>query len=318
MHHKISVRFRLLVLLGVALLAGCARAPVQETRQFRQAFVAVDSIGQPLLDDLAVAERLLGRASAAAEARRIARGQGYTARQAACPAAWVPLKASADGGYIGGFCVADAPFFSQIGDPPRTQAFRRALAFIASFAQALAALSDGTSAAAATGQVEQLAVDASRLAAGAALASASVIPGIAQALAPAITQIAQVASIDQQRRVLLDAEPKVAALIDELAQSAPGLFNSLSDVIQSQIENGAVKADAGLARIAIYRGTVSDYVVLLGRLGAAWAQLVGAVKAPSSEANLAAITQNSAQIVADAAAVRQSLGQLRRAGPLAP
>ena len=73
-----------------------------------------------------------------------------------------------------------------------------------------------------------------------------------------------------------------------------------------------------MARIEIYRATDADYVVLLGRLGEAWSQLVTAVKQAAGTVSLGTLTHTSAQIVADAATVRRSLTQLRRGGPIAP
>jgi hypothetical protein len=84
-------------LLLVLLCTGCATmAPVDETRLFSKAFTAVDGASQPLLDDLAAAERRQGRDNAKTKAEK----NKYTGD---CQGIlW------AESGFIEGFCVADA------------------------------------------------------------------------------------------------------------------------------------------------------------------------------------------------------------------
>jgi hypothetical protein len=50
-----------ILLAAMLLLAGCASAPVQQIKYFSQAFNTVNTLGQPLLDDLALAERTQGQ-----------------------------------------------------------------------------------------------------------------------------------------------------------------------------------------------------------------------------------------------------------------
>ncbi len=125
-HRLRHVRSPALVALGLAmaLLAGCETAPVAEIRQFNAAFVAVDQVGQPLLDDLSQAERAQGRGIAER------RAQGKTQLGAAiCPPADAPWREVLNsGGFIAGYCLPDAPYFAAVGDPPATKVFRGALA----------------------------------------------------------------------------------------------------------------------------------------------------------------------------------------------
>lgn len=307
-------RSALLIVLGI--LAACATPPVQETKQFQQAFTAVDGVGQPVLDDLANAERLQGQEVAVARAKRAASNAAASTGQD-CSPAW--RKIVANSGYIAGFCIADAGFYSKIGDPPQTLAFRRALALIGQFAQALTALSDGTSAAVATAQVQQLAQDAGSVAAsvggsvsGVGAAIGPVVNEIAAALSPLINRVAMIASTQQERDVVIAAAPKIGTLIIALEHAAPAMFNTLTEQAQKQIELSDQPRSSDAAPIEAYRVVLSDYVVLLGRLDAAWNQLVTVVKQPSNAVSLAALTQTSSQIVADAAVVRQSLARLRR------
>jgi hypothetical protein len=291
---------------------------LQETKQFQVAFTAVDGVGQPLLDDLAIAERLQGQEIATASAKRIAKGQQSLASHKDCPQRWTTVDRSS--GYINGFCLPDAGYYSKIGDPPSTGVFRRALALIGQFAQALLSLADGTSASVASAQVQQLAGNAAALSgelAGATGVGAAIGPAvgeIAKALSPLLTQVAASMTAAQERQVILDAQAKVGTLIAALRNATPALFDTLTQQTQNAIDLADHPAASDLARIEGYRVTLSDYAVLLGRLDQAWNQLVAAAKQPNNPVTLIAMTQTSAQIVADAAAVRQSLALLRRGG----
>ena len=102
-------------------LAECATAPLQETKQFQQAFNAVDSVGQPLLDDLAIAERERGQRQAIANAKKVA-SQGPPQGSNSCDAPWHKITPTT--GFIDGFCISQAPYISKIGDPPDTRTFQ--------------------------------------------------------------------------------------------------------------------------------------------------------------------------------------------------
>lgn len=120
-------------LLAVLLLSGCTVAsntassntvspntvapitvaPIEEIRLFLKAFVAVDEASRALFNDLAIAERRQGRQNAENKAKSgICRGE--------CEGiAWARLNPTS--GYIAGFCVEDAPYFSELGYPPATE-----------------------------------------------------------------------------------------------------------------------------------------------------------------------------------------------------
>jgi hypothetical protein len=84
-------------LLLALLCTGCSVAPIEETRSFSKAFAAVDGASQPLLDDLALAERRQGRENAEIKAKK----DNY---QGACKGI-IWAKVDATSGYIEGFCV---------------------------------------------------------------------------------------------------------------------------------------------------------------------------------------------------------------------
>jgi len=134
--------------LVVALLStGCSVAPVEETRSFSKAFAAVDGASQPLLDDLALAERRQGRENAEIRAKK-------DTYQGACKGI-IWAKVDATSGYIEGFCVEDAPYFSELGDPPATQAFRHGVRLIGDYSEVLLVLAEGRNLDEASAQVQR-------------------------------------------------------------------------------------------------------------------------------------------------------------------
>src|SRR5262245_20493937 len=125
-------QFRTLLPIQAAItsisLAACTPAPLQETKSFQQAFGAMDTVSQPLLDDLAISEKHQRQQAAIGSAKRVAAGKPPLAGHETCKARWV--KVDRNTGFIDSLCEEDAPYFSEIGDPPKTQVFRRALALI--------------------------------------------------------------------------------------------------------------------------------------------------------------------------------------------
>jgi hypothetical protein len=89
--------------LTVALaisIAACTTVPVDQIKYFSQAFNTVNTVGQPLLDDLAVAERKQGQQIA----ERRARGES-TQGANNCPRSDYPWQEAAGNlGIIRGFC----------------------------------------------------------------------------------------------------------------------------------------------------------------------------------------------------------------------
>ncbi len=220
-------------------------------------------------------------------------------------------------GFIAGICADDAPYVSTIGDPPQTEIFRRSLSLLGEYAAALTSLADGTTAAAASAQVQQLAQNASSFAndlagiTGAGSAIAPAISAIAKALSPLVEKAAGAASARQERQIVLDTQTNVSDLIKALRASAPAMFNPLIEQIRDQIEHEDSPQPAEVVRVETYRVLVSDYMRLLDRLNEAWNHLVVAAEQPSNPTNLAALATASGQIAADAAVIRKSLATLR-------
>ena len=109
------------------------------------------------------------------------------------------------------------------------------------YTQALTALADGTSAASATGQVQQLARNAASLASG-----TSSLPGLQAAVSSVATGLGRLIergiasqSAAQERRIVLESAPRVGTLIDALKTAIPTMFDTLILQSQDEIETGA-------------------------------------------------------------------------------
>jgi hypothetical protein len=297
-----TLNLRLVSVFLVGALTACTTAPVQETKYFSQALTAANSAGQPLLDDLATAERQQGQ-------QRAVRAAKAGTACAGSPAA--PWQIVGNGGFIRGFCVTDAAYFSELTEPPATAQFRGALQVIQQYADALSDLAEGQSAAATRADVQTLAQNV----AGLLSIASPVVSGALNELKPLLDQAVQAASADEERRLIKQGAPIVGKLIDSLRQATPAIFNTLIEepaVRLTTVDLGQpTSSSADLNRIENYRHIIADYVVLLGKLGKAWEMLVAAVNQPDT-ISLADLAASSAQLNADADAIRHSLAALRR------
>ena len=297
--------------VGAALLGGCAtQAPVDQIKYFAQAFTAVNTVGQPLLDDLAVAERVQGQQIA------VRRAKGLSTRGPEdCQQAKLPWQLALDGksGIINGFCSADAGYFAELGDPPATAILRGGLSIIEHYADVLSSLAEGRNLEQALGQVDALGQEVGGLLEVLGAGSAAVAP-VLMALKPLLENAAKQANQAEARRLILDGAPRVTALIGALRQAAPTLFGTLIEGPAAKLlrpdAGGAVAAELG--RVQAYRVAVSQYVVLLDRLQKAWDNTAAAAASPNASAGrLASLVAASAELRADANAVRKGFAALR-------
>ena len=302
------------VIAMALLLAGCAtQAPVDQIKYFSQAFTAVNTVGQPLLDDLALAERVQGQRIAV----RRAKGSS-TQGPAECQQGQVPWQAALDGksGIVNGFCVADAGYYAGLGDPPSTALLRGGLSVVERYADVLSSLAEGRNLEQALGQIDALGQEVDGLLSLASVGAVAIAP-VLGALKPLLERAAKQANAAEARRLILEGAPKVTTLIGALRRSTPAVFNTLIEAPAARLiqpdAGGAVAAE--VARVDAYRVAVSQYVVLLDRLQKAWDGTVAAALAPTTgRSRLAELVAASAELRADADAVRRSLALLR-AGP---
>jgi hypothetical protein len=315
MHHVLRTN-TVFAAAGIGLLAlgGCATnpAPVDQIRYFSQAFNAVNTVGQPLLDDLALAERVQGRELAI----RHATGK-VPATAAGCSANDLPwqLAADAKSGFINGFCLSDASYFTDIADPPGTERLRGGLRVVERYAEVLSTLAEGRNLDQALGQVDALGQEVGGLLALAGGAGTAVIAPVLLAVRPLLENVAKQANADEARRLILDGSPQVTALIGALRTAAPDVFNVLVEAPSARVvkANPAPDLKLELALIETRRIAVAQYVVLLDKLQAAWVATVAAARQPQRGGQLAALVARTSELRTDAEAVRKGLAALRAA-----
>ena len=286
------------------LLAGCVTTPVpvEQIKYFSQAFVAVNTVGQPLLDDLALSERALGRRNAVARAKKPPDEQPCSSSDAP----WA-LTADPQIGYIDGYCLQHAGYFADIGDPPATAQLRGGLRVIERYAEVLTTLVEGRNIEQALGQADALGQHVGALLA--LTGSDIAITAALTALKPLLANIARQSNAEEARRLILDGAPIVNQLIAALRAAVPATFNTLTSGPRLSARV-ATAAPAAVKEIEARRVAVSQYVVLLDRLQASWDATVLAVRNPGGS-RLSDLVARSAELRADAEAVRRTLAALR-------
>lgn len=309
-------RYRTATFMTVIIaFAGCATtpAPVEQVKFFSQAFVAVNTVGQPLLDDMAIAERAVGRRSAERRAKAPPESDG----DGSCSskdATWTIAPSDNKLGFIDGFCLRDVGYFAELGDPPATALLRGGLQVIERYADVLSSLVEGRNLERALGEVDALGQEVGGLV---ALAGGQVALGSAlTALRPVLSNIAKQANAQEARRLILEGAPLVSDLIAALRNAVPEMFKVLIAGPRRGVDASST-AQAAITEIAIRRQVMSQYVFLLDRLQAAWNVTVDAAKSPGGT-RLAEVVAGTAELRADAEAVRRSMAVLRSRGVGAP
>lgn len=307
-----SVPCRSFWIVGVCLLfmlatAGCATfAPKDEVRVLSKSFNTLNEASQPLFDDLAAAERRNGRDNAVVKAKR----SSYTGDCAGI--GW------AEPGFIEGFCLSEAPYFSDIGDPPATLAFRQGIQLIEDYTEVLLILAEGRNIDETTAHVQALGQNVAALVSLVPSAGSAglALTGALGALRPVIADAAQAKNNEELKRLVLEGAPHIKKLIGALKNGAPEVFNTLifqsvKSVSSPEALNNEAVAQVHLDRIAAYRVVVSNYVALLDELERSFDQLVIAFEKPRSAASLTLAVQRSAQLAAHAEAWRKAYTSLR-------
>lgn len=326
--------------------AGCASvAPVEEVHQFGQAFANVRAASQPLFDDLAAAERGLGRG----KAERTARTQGdggedgsQAEKTVLAPAAsgipeiavdscrsgtpgWQSTNAKdAAGreiGFIDGFCLDDAVYFGTIGDPPATHRLRVALQVLDDYSQVLLILAEGRNIAEAQAQLQHLGSGIAgvlSLIPPAAPGAAAIGP-LLTSLAPLVEEAARAQNIQEMRDLTVKAAPAFGRLLAALEAAAPEMFEVLTRSAQRRVpketrNNPQLAADV-VHQIDGYRSAVSNFVLLLEELKGAHGEIIAALaQAENAPPSLSMLADRAARLNAQATALRQAFVILRR-GP---
>lgn len=296
---------------GALLLQGCATAPVDQIRYFSQAFASVNTLGQPLLDDLAIAERRQGREIA------VRRAQGKSIEGAdKCPRDNFPWLESSDPkqGVILGFCLDDATYYSELSDPPATRMMRGSLSVIERYADVLSMLAEGRNVEGEVAEIEALAKEVGGLVALAGVATPALAP-VLGALQPLLESAARQSSAQEARRLVLQGAPIVTRLIGALETSAPVMFRILIEQsrvkLVSEADANPTVAATDVARVEAYRVAVANYVVLLRKLQAAWDATVQAASVPANQVSVATLVRQTSELRKDAENARRVFSILR-------
>lgn len=311
-------------LLAAALLgiAACTTAPSGELRLFRDSVAAIDQAGQPLLDDLALAERANHRAGlrerAQANSAREAQGQVPQGEER-----WIGRPFGP--GFVRDLRLEDLEFEASIGDPPGTAALRAGLGTATALSAALVGLTDGSNAEAATDDlVRSVASLADLAASGAALVgtplATSGLKAAIDELRGLARRLADELNARRARELILENEQQVTTLLAELRNAVPAMWTMLTTDLQITITANPRMAEselrANVARAETYRRLLSDYAVLIARAQDAWRGAVAAARNPSS-LTLAAVAENATRLRADLEAIRRAQAALR-SGQLGP
>jgi hypothetical protein len=301
------------------LLAGCTSSPpVGETRLVAKSFDNLNTASQPLLDELAVAERNQGKTAALARAEMRTSNDSSTPipDDGRCPNILVIGGETRDIPKVqNGFCSEDSYYYSDISDPPATRAFRQALAAVGDYTQLLMILAEGRNVAEARDQIMTLTNNLGlALVAAGATGLGPTLQGLVSALDPLLDLAAKSSNAKELQRLVVQESPKVLKLVAAMRTAASEFFTTLAEAPLARFnlaidkpETAKVEAD----RIEAYRIAVSSYVVLLDQYEALLRDLVKVYDQPRGPITLASLTERSAQLSAQADAWRRSLASLR-------
>lgn len=283
-----------LVLL-VAVTA-CQTVPTTQLKSFSDSLVAVQDANKPIFADLALAE---GRAAANRP------DPCPDLHQIAVPGS-TPIR--------NGFCLPEAATTASNTDPPDTAAFKAGMEVLQVYTGTLSTLASGGSSAETSAQLESAANNL--LAIGAALTGsiAPVVTGAIKVLAPLVDQAAAQLSKAEARRLILTGQKQVHDIIAAERNAVPAIWDTTTADWRHQLLRINPKDTEGAAtlraKIETYRTIMSNYVVMLDRLDAAWTKTVAATTSPQPEtlADLAALTE---QLKAESDMLAKTYAELR-------
>ena len=307
-----SAGFHILGPLAAAavLCTSCANnAPIEEVRLFSAAYSTFNSATQPLLDDLALAERHQGRMGAVMAAKN--NGLRKSRYKGECKnVSWRKP------GFMRGFCNRDAGYFSEIGDPPATKSFRRSMMVIGNYADVLLTLAEGRNLDEAVAQVELLGGNVASLISVAGVPGAGAgVTGALKALEPVLRRAGQAGNEEELKRLVLGSAPQMKVLVASLRAAAPVYFKTLIHAPESEATSNPNQAAPYLKRIETYRVIVSNYVILLEELSHTFDQLLVAFEAKRNPVSIGALANGAARLSMEAEAWRRSYSALRTAIP---
>ncbi|WP_143748426.1 hypothetical protein [Mesorhizobium carmichaelinearum] len=268
--HAPWTRAIFLCVSAAAGLSACSTVPKEQTLAFSGMVNSVGTAIDPLFDNLSAVER-----------------RHKIAATAAHPTIFV---------------VADAPYYSSIGDAPEAAQFRAGFAVIDGYTKLLVSLVDGSSAAAWQAQAQSVLGNIT------AITGSAISTGSAALLSGIFQQIASAYSNAEARRLMLSGKDPMIKLIDNLIKAGDPIFLTLiqdDQPFSSKKTKEQRKADIDAARLQ-----VANYVVLLQQLKENFGKLSMAYIQQSSPETLSAIAATSGELAADAKAARAAYATL--------
>jgi hypothetical protein len=285
----------LLVAVALSLLGGgCTNVPTAELKVFREGVVAANTAATPILDELSASERKLKQAV-------VARQKG------AATLVW-----------------QDAAYFADVGDAPATTIFRRGHNVLDRFSDVLYGVATGANAKGDIDGVESLAVESAGLlselsALVPALGGAEVAAKAAFEVArPGLTVIATELSRREAKRVIQVAVENqiVSKLTTALITATPLMFNVLirdaeraTQDIDASDDVIRISRTTYAGRAAKLRIVLSNYVILLQRVDAAWNEAAKAAISGST-VSVAVLTERVTELRVAVVATRRAYADL--------
>ncbi|WP_457492379.1 hypothetical protein [Tardiphaga sp. P5_C7] len=196
----------------------------------------------------------------------------------------------------------EAYYYSTIAEAPATRQFRRAISIVQEYSELLRILVDGTNV-----QAVHLKAQALADAVTSILADPRIKLAVT-ALMPLIDQLSAAASVEEAKRLVVTGEGPMRDLLASLRNAAPAILDEfLSDIQQSSATSQAEISK----RVAERRTAVSNYIVLVDRLGETFSALIRAFERPTNPISLANLVRASSLLEADVIASRKALAVLR-------
>lgn len=280
---------------------GCATAPpVEQVRAFANASDAFNAASQPLLDEVAVAER--------ERAWRLIKNPPKSAKGVL----ELPLPGGATRRLQLDLPVEEVLAISTIGDPPATAAFRRGVGTIKHYANFLVLLAENQNIEAARAELGILATNVAGVVAlvpGAQAASAIVSPAL-NALQPFIDNAVHAQNATELRLLVLNASPKIKELNAAIRKGAEPLFHTMASSQREAIIDQSDPAPA-VDRIDAYRVSFANWLMLLDLVDQATDQLAAAVTNPDNAVSLGSLAELSTRITTYAEGTRRALAVFR-------
>lgn len=277
-----------LALAMLMLASACAQLPKPELQAYSDAFAATRSAAEPMLADYAIAERDVGLDVMQADPDR------------------------RFDGFFPTFQPSDAAALSTVSPPPGAAAIDRTFKAVAGYNETLVALAENRNIDEARGQVGQIIDNLSGIAPPLAQAGPAVKP-IADLLITALKPAIEADNRAQFKRIVLDGEPHVQALIDVLRDYTPTQFSITTTALRKKARQDPPPPDrdAVVAKINNWHKAYADYVALLDAMKLRLSDLRQAVESPRPAPLLQRAAVGSAELRSYADALRLSLAQVR-------